>query len=463
MARDTLTVEYLEAVAGRIRWRRARGPLLRELEDHIVDQTGCFERAGLSPAEAQKKAVAEMGDPAEVGAELDRLHRPRNRWGLVLIVLALTAVGIAALFAVGWDRDQLFRQLLALGTGLVVCGAVWFSDYTLLIRKLGPACAILAVCAFFIMPTLFAIGYQSGIKYFAYHSAEFKLFYVFLLFPVLYAALICRIRGRGKVTVAGMGLLALALGLFFTTLLNIPAGITVAGVCLLTLGVAAVAGCFKGKRAAALLCAWGPPLLLGISAVARHWQWVYRRYFLPPETDPLGRGWFVMSIRAILADLPFLNPGGAPISDVSSFPYDNALLLDLANRFGWVVILLAVVLLLGFAAYMVLRILRLKSGNGRLVAVSCAALLLAQGTGELLNNVGIMFPLMHNGFPLLTYGPGLLLVDLFLVGLLLSVFRMDTLVRECSTRRISYPVLPGALDIPLPFGKGSIHIERREM
>ena len=80
MARECVN-EYLETVGGQIRWRRARRVLLRELSDHIADQAAAFEAEGRSPEEALAGAVAEMGEPEAVGRELDRLHRPRNRWG----------------------------------------------------------------------------------------------------------------------------------------------------------------------------------------------------------------------------------------------------------------------------------------------------------------------------------------------------------------------------------------------
>ena len=80
MARDRLS-EYLEAVGGQIRWKRARRPLLRELSDHIADQAAAFEAEGQSPDEALSAAVAEMGEPEAVGRELDRAsHSPAGCW-----------------------------------------------------------------------------------------------------------------------------------------------------------------------------------------------------------------------------------------------------------------------------------------------------------------------------------------------------------------------------------------------
>lgn len=72
--------EYLYAVEEQISWKRARLVLSRELRQHLEDQRDDFAAQGF--ADAEKMAVAEMGDPVPVGAELDRLHRPKPQRGL---------------------------------------------------------------------------------------------------------------------------------------------------------------------------------------------------------------------------------------------------------------------------------------------------------------------------------------------------------------------------------------------
>ena len=88
VAREILG-DYLAAVGAQVRWRRARKPLLRELSDHIADQAADYRAQGLEGEAALTRAVDEMGDPEEVGRALDRLHRPKNRWGIALAALLL--------------------------------------------------------------------------------------------------------------------------------------------------------------------------------------------------------------------------------------------------------------------------------------------------------------------------------------------------------------------------------------
>ena len=101
---------YLDAVEAQIRWKRARTVAARELETHLEEQQEEFLAEGHPPEEAERLAVEDMGDPVAVGADLDRLHRPRPQWGMLGLTLALLLVG-------GWLRYALTRA-----------GAPWDED-----------------------------------------------------------------------------------------------------------------------------------------------------------------------------------------------------------------------------------------------------------------------------------------------------------------------------------------------
>lgn len=69
---------YIRDVVEQIRCVRARDGIAKELSDHIEDQTAAYVEKGVTHEEAVRRAVQEMGDPVEVGVELDRIHRPQT-------------------------------------------------------------------------------------------------------------------------------------------------------------------------------------------------------------------------------------------------------------------------------------------------------------------------------------------------------------------------------------------------
>ena len=59
--------EYLRCVTDQIRCKKACPGIEKELEDHITDQAEMYLKKGMTEEQALKKAIAEMGDPVQVG------------------------------------------------------------------------------------------------------------------------------------------------------------------------------------------------------------------------------------------------------------------------------------------------------------------------------------------------------------------------------------------------------------
>ena len=68
----------------------------------------------MSYEEAEKNAVTDMGDPVEVGISLDRIHKPKIAWKLLVIVGILSLLGIliqqSILRQPGYQELETWRQ-----------------------------------------------------------------------------------------------------------------------------------------------------------------------------------------------------------------------------------------------------------------------------------------------------------------------------------------------------------------
>ena len=445
MAREQLN-EYLEAVGAQIRWRRARRPLLRELSDHIADQAAAFEAEGQSPGEALAAAVAEMGEPEAVGRELDRLHRPRSCWRLALTVAVLLGVGLALqllAYQIIGDEPSVYyfrRQALglALAVGVLVC--LWFSDYTLLFRRRWVPAAVMAALCLGFVPILW-------MRTSWYISLYRFLLYPSLLLPIPYAALLVRLRGKGPLAVLLCGIAALALP--FTALLapHLTAWLVGTGSMLVVLLTAVRLGWFRGRRRWNALAALGPALTaaLGMGCWLARSDYTQMRMaaFWNPALDPFGYGWWYAHLRA--GEVTYTSP--------------DLLLAEVSQGLGRWVFWAAAAGIILLAALLLRRIFRLRSRTGKLTALAALCPLLFQAVIYWLYNLG-WWPSGALSLPFLSYGVTFLLVDAALAGVLLSVFRMDALVRDAVAASARPVSLPEALNIPL--GRGSLHIEYRK-
>ena len=77
--------EYLEKLLAQIRCKKARPYIAEEIRGHIESQIEDNIVSGMTDQEAEKNAVADMGNPVEVGISLDKIHKPQIAWRLLVI------------------------------------------------------------------------------------------------------------------------------------------------------------------------------------------------------------------------------------------------------------------------------------------------------------------------------------------------------------------------------------------
>ncbi len=71
---------FLDQVCSQIKWKAAHREICAELDAHIEDRMERLERLGRDKEEAEFEAVAAMGDPIQIGKELNRYHKPYLSW-----------------------------------------------------------------------------------------------------------------------------------------------------------------------------------------------------------------------------------------------------------------------------------------------------------------------------------------------------------------------------------------------
>ena len=92
--------KYIQTVTEQIRCKRALPLVTKELEGHIEDQKSDYMKAGINAEEAEEAAVLEMGDPVEVGVEMDRIHRPKMAWKMIGLIAILNLAGIVLMYLI---------------------------------------------------------------------------------------------------------------------------------------------------------------------------------------------------------------------------------------------------------------------------------------------------------------------------------------------------------------------------
>ena len=161
--------QYIYSVCDQIEYEKIHSFISDELCAHIDDQKQEYMDKGLAAAEAERKAVEDMGDPIEVGKELNRIHRIRHPWGLtVIMILAVISTLIAqvagACVKVSPDSVELYRTMTGnsarlinhsymaaefikyVGMGLICLAVFAFNSYKRYIRQKSVLCLVALIC-----------------------------------------------------------------------------------------------------------------------------------------------------------------------------------------------------------------------------------------------------------------------------------------------------------------------------
>lgn len=433
--------EYLDALSEQIRCKKARPMVIEEIENHINDQTEAYIKSGMEKDEAVKKAVLEMGDPVETGVALDRIHRPKMQWELIILAAVLSIIGLVMqiiIFKTGCLSNDInvttirdsFIGNAVLNTliGFAVMTVVCVMDYTFVgkhsIIIWWTACICLLAYYFVQNHLPYSLRFTFG-----YHI-------VTLTAPVFAAVVFCY-RGKGM-----KGLLKCIALYGSAVLIVVPTLSTVGGIvelsiaALFVLSVSILKGWFGEKRAGKLALIWIPAIVFpGIliasafhtesSLLLEEYQAARIRAIFTQSEE----SYYIKVIRDELNHISLFGNRELPLESLPSIQNDY-MVTSMLTYFG-VVFTVAV---LGIIAYFLWKAFRLsfkqKNQLGSIISLSCVCLLSVKSILYLFSNIAVFNVFSQMSMPFLSYGLGNTIVNGVLTGLLLSVYRNTDIVSE---------------------------------
>jgi cell division protein FtsW (lipid II flippase) len=120
----------------------------------------------------------------------------------------------------------------------------------------------------------------------------------------------------------------------------------------------------------------------------------------------------------------YKNIPGFPLPEIDT----NFLLTYLIYDVGWIAFIIIMSVLLFFIIKGLMLCFRQKSALGTFVSVSVISTFTMQVFGYVIVNLG--FPLFSLSLPLISYGNIATIINLSLIGLMLSVFRTGDVVKD---------------------------------
>lgn len=418
--------EYTDSVCDRIKWKKAAKNVACELENHLIDQRNMYMEYGMSENEAELKAVKQMGDPETVGCELDKIHRPEPQIHMIILTAMIFISGILIRMAV---RNSIFSEYSAKDTLFCLMAAAVFimayrTDFSFLGRN---SMKIFLVSLFIGITAVFYIR-DNGMR--VWTSVKINVL-LSLIYPLSFSLLVYSQREKGMrgIIVSTVGYL-----LFSAVLLQLP---SIAGMFALTaayvfvMDISVRNGSFgKDKRKERILLTVfiAAVILLGVLYIASMPYYIDRlNGALFPEKNADTSGFLTLAVRDIVKGANIFGRGSVSeisVTEIIFTPmfYNDYLITIILYKFGWIA---AVLVIAVFAAFMVIgfrKTFKQKSYMGFLMSFSVMISFTAQAVTYISSNLGFrMFEAVS--MPLFSYGNTALIVNMALIGLMLSAFR----------------------------------------
>ncbi|MCH5344630.1 MAG: FtsW/RodA/SpoVE family cell cycle protein [Acetatifactor sp.] len=494
-------IEFLDTVTAQMRCKRMRPMISEELEQHILDQAGDYEREGIEAEAAMEKAVEEMGDPVEIGVELDRIHRPRMSWGIVILtaLIALAGFGLwmiilANALVQGGEQagvlisrelpalqDQAFFNLIGFPLMLIVC----FVDYSFLGKHTKQIAAAFLIFMY-TASWFWGAGLYGGYRFLSFFNIQISTVALMWLYLPLYGALLYAYRGGGWLAIGKLCLWALA-GIFYLWEMAASGSAAFAlGLALaVLLSLAITKDWYRIKKKHVLGTFWGimlgvPILLfllfrfgvLGAESLSAHPDFSYRvarlQAFVAQYQErnnyqyQMTYNYQVGIARTILNNSELIGNDAENLSfTVESLPAFNTdfSFVSLIAGYGILGGVLVIILLL----FLICKILHIslsqKNQLGMVVGCAAAISLLVQSLMCILINLGLL-PNTSATLPFISTGGTNLIVSYILIGIALSVCRYQNILKEKSLKAQESEKEAGKI-FQIKLGGGVLTYERK--
>lgn len=443
--------EFMAALREQIHDKRAKRAVEREIGGHIEEQCAAYEAQGMSRSQAVAEAVRQMGSPEETGMALNQIHRPKTPVQLLILAAFLTLMGSVVQILMYQQTEGSYGQghpaklILFPLIGFGIMCLMMYMDYNWLGRY-----AYSGFVLYLVIYVIFHSGTIFGGNYWFYRSYQYVLS---LLFPVIYAGVLYRNRGRklrGLICCAGLLLFAVILECLFS---NSFSGILESGmISWVLLGIALWKDLFclgrkRGMNIFALVSGVGLAGAAGVFLITAYshlqgydgeygYQWRRLVALLHPEMYSHSEGYQNLLQRNVVREFSLFGNHTFSGEYYTELSFDYAL-SGIFTWFGIAVGIIVLAALVFFVLWALWSSFRQSNRLGMLLGCACGLSMFFRLAGYTAMNFGygIYFT---TAVPFFSYGLFSTLFNSLLIGILLCVCRNGNVLGEEPGRSKGY-------------------------
>lgn len=406
---------FLHEVLHNIKSKEAKELVHKELSYHLKQAKSEMLSKGLSESEAEEKSVIQMGSPTELGQHFNNIYRPKMDWILLVLFLITIVMGLLPTLNVQGEYAENFflKQTIYIVMGTAVALIVMFVDYRKLEKLawlfLGSAILILLVINF--IPNVIL----NGVKYFRIGGLTFGGTTALPLLLMFWASYFSKEKPK-LLTTFGVYLFTLSLFMGLPDMVN--------GVIYSVLVLALFYGSsFKRKTINTTIgvCAGLVVILILLFLfTTQAYQRVRLLAFLHPEDYAESAGYMYLKVKELITGGGWFGNPTHP-KHVVEMQTDLAF-ANITYYYGWIIAGFLVIVLTLLLVRMVITSLQIQDRFGKQLIVGVCALFSTQ----FIYNIGMVLgflPIISISLPFISYGMTPTVLNSFLIGTALSVYR----------------------------------------
>ena len=410
---------FLKEVLQYIKSKEAKVLVQKELSFHLRKSKAELESYGMNEEAAEEKAVRQMGSPAELGQQLNKLHRPKVDWILLVLFVAALGMGFLPLLSIQEPYTNLVgHQAIYIVIGALTALTMMYFDY----RKLEKWCwlflgtGVFILLALILFPTHMVNG-SPYIRVVVFNISEMTALPFLFLFWAAYLS-----KKNPK-----FWLMTTVYVITTYLFLSLPA-LSVVMIYSLLLLVLFWASATKRKTVylTTTFAAFMLMLFAGLFWLSgKPYQKERLLGFLNAEADPNGAGYMYIKIKELMTNGGWF--GNEKFAEFWPEMSTDFAFVNVTYIYGWIVAGILVLVLLLLAVRMGFMTNQIKDRFGKQLVIGAIALF----TIQFLYNIGMslgFLPIISISLPFISYGLTPAVLNSFVIGIALSVYRRKDLV-----------------------------------
>ena len=447
--------KFLNSVCEQIKYKPIRNTIAEELKDHIEDKKEELIEMEQNEEEAEKNAVEQMGDAEIIGKELNKVHRPRLDWKLLIILVVLLIFGFVISYIITENEHTEMMQYMkegvseyittnymikyscfvAIGFGIGII--IYFCDY----KKIKNKSLILYIIATAVIILAFLFGISvNGINFLRIGNYSIRSNTIAVpLYILAFIGFLENINEENKLTklfkqknikinanILKLVVLSL-ISLLMLSLIPSSSSVIVLAITYLILATKKIVSESKNKKKH-LLILWGIPIIVGTLVIL--FEFLENPYVLDkftsvykPEEYKETEGWRALNRKEIIESAQKIGEAGNMSDAIYLFDgFGNNEIISILAHFGWIPTIALIVTVFTFSIKLVINSFKIREKYGSLVILGIGCMFILQSVFNILMNFNLIFDASFN-LPFVTYGCGELLVNMMCLALIFAIYR----------------------------------------